>query len=144
MQRTDQDMLEGSRLYCQTGRRRRLLQAEPPLVCLSAETKSPDHMTHCTHSKLSKGTWCSRLEVRRRTSQLKLYISVWTHHQLWSARTEQLTTVFLICPIHTVLLQVTPAVQVNTLPTVTVELLGRARAGPQRLLGGHHWFDCAA
>lgn len=46
-----------------------------------------------------------------------------------------LTTVFLIWSIHTVLLQVASAVQVNTLPTGTRELFGGAGAG-------HPWSDC--
>lgn len=47
-------------------------------------------------------------------------------------RSAKLTAVLLIGAVHTVPLEVTPAVQVNTLPTGTGELFGRAGAGDLR------------
>lgn len=64
VQRTDLDMHEGNSLDCQTELHHRPLLAELPSVCLSAETRSPDRRTHCKHSTLSTGTWCSPLEER--------------------------------------------------------------------------------
>lgn len=55
-ERTHLDKLEGNRLDCQTELHRSSLRAEPPSVCPSAETRSPDHRTHCMRSMLSKGT----------------------------------------------------------------------------------------
>lgn len=63
--RTDLDMHEGNSLDCQTELHHRPLLAELPSVCLSAETRSPDRRTHCKHSTLSTGTWCSPLEERK-------------------------------------------------------------------------------
>lgn len=65
VQRTDLDMHEGNSLDCQTELHHRPLLAELPSVCLSAETRSPDRRTHCKHSTLSTGTWCSPLEERK-------------------------------------------------------------------------------
>lgn len=64
VQRTDLDMHEGNSPDCQTELHHRPLLAELPSVCLSAETRSPDRRTHCKHSTLSTGTWCSPLEER--------------------------------------------------------------------------------
>lgn len=66
VKRTDLDMLEGNRPDCQTELHHRPLPAEPPSVCPSAGTRSPDHRIHCMHSMLSTWTWCSPLEERRR------------------------------------------------------------------------------
>lgn len=65
VQRTDLDMHEGNSPDCQTELHHRPLLAELPSVCLSAETRSPDRRTHCKHSTLSTGTWCSPLEERK-------------------------------------------------------------------------------
>lgn len=74
-------MLEKSRLDCQTEQRHRCLQAAPPSVRPSAETTSPSHMTHCMHSRLSMGTWCSPLEVRGRHFAFT-HLDSWPREQL--------------------------------------------------------------
>lgn len=136
----DLDTLEESRLDCQTGLHRKPLQAELPSRCPSVGTRSPDHRTHCTHSMLSTGTWCSPLEERgAKITKISLFGLITTLEM-----NIHLTAVFLIRPIYTVLLQVTPAVQVNTLPAVTGELLGGAGAGHQGALWSHHWSSCDA
>lgn len=131
--RTDLDMLEGNRLDCQTELQHRPHLAEPPSVFPSAGTGSPDHTIHCTHSTLSKRTWCSPLEERKR-EEMKKYQGFPVLLCIFKVDTS-LTTVSLIWSIHTVLLQVTSAVQVNTLPTGTRELFAGAGAG-------HPWSDC--
>lgn len=50
----------------------------------------------------------------------------------FTERTAKLTAVFLIRAVDTVPLEVTSAVQVNTLPTGTGKLFGRAGAGGLR------------
>ena len=74
VQRTDLDMLEGNTLDCRTGPHRRPLQAEPPSVCPSAGTRSPDHRTRYRRSRLSTGTWCSPLEERKRLVKNQIWI----------------------------------------------------------------------
>lgn len=139
-------MPEGSRLDCRTGLHHRPLLAGLPAVCPSAGTRSPDHRTHCTHSMLSMGTWCSQLEVRRgeegevrKKDGAKIPASCLLR---WVGI--NLTTVFLIRSIHTVPLQVTSAVQVNALATATRELLGGAGAGRWWALWSHRWSGCGA
>lgn len=62
---TDLDMLEESRLDCQTELRHKILLAGRLLKCPSGGTRSRGHRSHCRNSRRSTVTLCSPLEDSR-------------------------------------------------------------------------------